>query len=440
MTHVSRRNLIRVTALGAAVASGVVGQEQALAAKLSGKKAVVVGSGFGGAVAAFRLGQAGVQTTVLERGASQPDHAAWFEDSPVLGLEVGQPIERRAGVLAKHRGDGLNVLSGAGVGGGSLVGMSLSQPRKLEWDKVYGTNLPYEVMDQTYWPRARQNLTGSVDQNYLAWAAATGNVTIQALHEVTEIHAAGSGFRLVCQQINDAGETLATKEFQADFLFLAAGAVYTNSLLVTARAKGWLPNLRSSVGKGFGNNGDFLVARLNSRSAGSPERVIDSANPFALAAIAAAPAAVPGWEGNATAHLVTSMAPERGEVRYDAATDTGKVFWPYGAMETKGEKAGRDLVTRQWWQDAGSKGHLLADLPAFDRSVGHGLGSDSTWSPLGGMVMGESTDFSGKSLDYSNLYCVDGSVLPGTACLANPSLTITANAERCLDDFVAQHA
>jgi cholesterol oxidase len=31
-------------------------------------------------------------------------------------------------------------------------------------------------------------------------------------------------------------------------------------------------------------------------------------------------------------------------------------------------------------------------------------------------------------------------VLPGSACLSNPALTITANAERCMDRFVASHA
>ena len=54
--------------------------------------------------------------------------------------------------------------------------------------------------------------------------------------------------------------------------------------------------------------------------------------------------------------------------------------------------------------------------------------------------MGQATDFAGRSVDHPNLYCVDGSLLPGSTCLANPSLTITANAERVMDLFVAAHA
>jgi cholesterol oxidase len=151
-------------------------------------------------------------------------------------------------------------------------------------------------------------------------------------------------------------------------------------------------------------------------------------------------APVPTWLTPTTAHLVTSLVPERGEIRYDATSGAGKVYWPYGVMETTSEKAGRDLVTRLWWQTEGKYGYLFNGLPDYDRSSGSGLGSANTWHPLGGMIMGQATDFGGKSLDYPNLYCVDGSLLPGSACLSNPSLTITANAERCLDSFIAAHA
>jgi cholesterol oxidase len=38
-------------------------------------RAVVIGTGFGGAVMACRLAEAGVETTVLERGSRWPTHA-----------------------------------------------------------------------------------------------------------------------------------------------------------------------------------------------------------------------------------------------------------------------------------------------------------------------------------------------------------------------------
>jgi cholesterol oxidase len=531
--NLNRRGLLRVTALGAgaAVASGALGQEQALAdygvvPSLAGKRAVIVGSGFGGAVAAYRLGQAGLRVTVLERGRrwdvdgsgttfatfSNPDwRCAWFGDHPPLGPDAGKPIERRAGLIAKHVGEGINVLSGAGVGGGSLVmGMFMVQPRRSDWARAYPAELPYDVMDRTYWPRARANLNAgtlpadieaapqykgcrrwrehlaefkrepvpipfavdwdilraelggkapachtigeglfgsnsgaknSVDRNYLAWAAATGNVTINPLHEVTEIRevSGAARFEVKCKQVNEFGDVLATKTFACDYLFMAAGTVHTSSLLVTAKAKGWLPRLRSTVGKGFGTNGDFFVARLNQRkdvahAVGGPGNVTfyDDANPHASAASMTYEAA--------TAHLVTSMTPERGEIRYDAATGAGKVHWPYGVMETQAERAGRDLVARLWWETEGRKGRFFAGVPDYGRTSGHGLGSANTWHPLGGMAMGQNTDFGGRSLDYPNLYCVDGSLLPGTTCLANPALTITANAERVLDAFIAAHA
>lgn len=540
----NRRQVLRGAAIGtgAVVASGVLGRipaaayaepARALGQRLAGKTAVVIGSGFGGAVAALRLGQAGIKVTVLERGRrwdvrpdgstfctiTDPDwRCGWFEANPPLGLDGSRSIERRAGLIQKHTGDGINVLCGAGVGGGSLViGMFLPQPRKSEWDPVYPF-LSYELMDGTYWPRARQMLNAqtlpddvlaapqykgarawleyiaefrktpvkipfaidfdvvrqelagtrprchvigegpfgsnsgaknSVDRNYLPKAEATGNVTVLALHEVTEIHKVQGEekYEVRVKRIDIDGNVLETKAFVADFLFMAAGTLNTGKLLVSAKAKGHLPQLNDHVGKGFGNNGDFLVLRTTLRrdvgsAQGGPGNVkfFDDANPYAPASMAWEASPIPSWLPNSTAHLVTSVTPERGEIRYDAASGSGKVYWPYGNMATKGEKAARDLVTRVWWETEGKKGYLFNGLPDYDEGTAFGLGARNTWHPLGGMVMGSpgrgATDLDGKVQGCTGLYCVDGSVLPGSVCLANPSLTITANAERIMDRFI----
>lgn len=536
----SRRDFLRITALGAgaAVASGALGRFGALAAYgavpgLAGKTAVVIGSGFAGAVAALRLGQAGVQVTVLERGRrwdvneagttfcpiNEPDgRAAWFSDHPNIGTLRHLTIPRYAGLVDRTEGDGIGAITGVGVGGGSLVvGTFMPQPRRAGFESVYPAGISYPELNDVYWPRARRELNvatipddilanpqyrgarawldyirvfgkapdpvpflvdwnvireelagrrpgghsigegpygsnsgskNSVDRNYLRRAVATGNVTIMPLHEVTEVHEVPGQdtFELKARQIDEYGTLLATKTFACDLLFMAAGAVFTTSLLATAKAKRWLTRLSDQVGKGFGNNGDFLTLRVsltqdvgNRQGGPGVARLLDDENPFGPATMGWEAAPFPTWLGNTNmAHLVTSITPARGEIRYDILTGRSRIYWPYAEMETSADKAGRDLVTRLWWRTEGRFGRLFNGLPIYDR--GQDLGSRVTWHPLGGMVMGRACDLDGKAHGYSNLYVVDGALLPGTAANANPSLTITAIAERCLDRFVAAHA
>ncbi|MSW16200.1 MAG: FAD-dependent oxidoreductase, partial [Actinobacteria bacterium] len=81
---------------------------------------VVIGSGFGGSVAALRLSEKGYQVAVLEAGRRFTDNdfpkTSWriskFLYAPRLGLRGIQRIHALPDVL---------VLAGAGVGGGSLV-------------------------------------------------------------------------------------------------------------------------------------------------------------------------------------------------------------------------------------------------------------------------------------------------------------------------------
>jgi cholesterol oxidase len=86
---------------------------------------VVIGSGFGGSVAALRAAEKGYAVAVLEAGRRFADHefprTSWrtrrFLWAPALGCYGIQRIT----LLRGRRGAGVLVLSGAGVGGGSLV-------------------------------------------------------------------------------------------------------------------------------------------------------------------------------------------------------------------------------------------------------------------------------------------------------------------------------
>ncbi|MFC5059975.1 GMC oxidoreductase [Saccharothrix xinjiangensis] len=139
MKDLSRRSFFGLSALTtAALTTGRA------AASDGHVPAIVVGSGYGAAVSALRLGEAGVRTLVLEMGQAwttpgpdgdvhcdmvNPDRRSmWFKDrteAPVNGILfldlANRPIPRWAGVLDRVNFPGMGVYVGRGVGGGSLV-------------------------------------------------------------------------------------------------------------------------------------------------------------------------------------------------------------------------------------------------------------------------------------------------------------------------------
>src|SRR5690348_2697970 len=71
--HLTRRQILGMVALQTAAAAGLtrVGLQSAHAAEpaaVDTAPAIVIGSGYGAAVAALRLGQAGIRTLVIEMG------------------------------------------------------------------------------------------------------------------------------------------------------------------------------------------------------------------------------------------------------------------------------------------------------------------------------------------------------------------------------------
>jgi cholesterol oxidase len=137
-------------------------------------QAVVVGTGYGGAVVAKRLAEKGVTVLMLEMGrlwnapgpdgkvfcaAASPDgRAMWFQNKLVLGglmpIDIDIPVDRQAGVLDVVQSPNMSAYCGRGVGGGSLVNMAMlvTPPRD-----ILQRTLPMvdaDAMLSTYYPRA----------------------------------------------------------------------------------------------------------------------------------------------------------------------------------------------------------------------------------------------------------------------------------------------
>ncbi len=197
--QLTRRQILGMVALQTAAASGLtrIGLQTASGAEpaaVDNAPAIVVGSGYGGAVAALRLGQAGIRTLVLEMGrawntpgadgkifcsTSAPDQRSmWFRtrtEAPLatfLWLDVvNRDISAYPGVLDRVHFDAMSVYVGRGVGGGSLVngGMAVT-PLKAYFAEQFPT-VDSAEMYGTYFPRARSMLgVNTVDP---AWFEST---------------------------------------------------------------------------------------------------------------------------------------------------------------------------------------------------------------------------------------------------------------------------
>jgi cholesterol oxidase len=144
------------------------------------RKAVIIGSGFGGAVAALRLCQAGIETTILERGISwdtTDPNAETFSDA--LGSDnrstwlnrtsafpFGPPItfpKKYTGVLEKVRMNGIEIMAPAAVGGGSITfGGILATPIREAFESRFPAEISWQQLTDTYFPRVLQQLNASV--------------------------------------------------------------------------------------------------------------------------------------------------------------------------------------------------------------------------------------------------------------------------------------
>jgi cholesterol oxidase len=504
-------------------------------------EAIVVGSGFGGAVAACRLAQAGVEVAILERGRR-------FEPGSF-------PRPARADTMYWHRGgpydirplNDVLVVQAAGYGGGSLIyaNVQMRPPpdvfddgwpagysrvaldpyydlvahmldiRPVEPDPATGrlppkTRLMEEAAvrlgrgAQSFHPNIAVRFDGAgeppspnrfgalqsgcrhcgecdigcnvgakntLDLNYLAAAEAIG-ADVGTGCEVTRLAPSNGGFDL---RFRDHGNGGHEREVAARQVFLALGAVNTTELLLRCRDQyRTLPRLSQALGSGYSANGDFVALGLGT----SPP--FDGTRGPTITTVSIHDrrdgdrriwfALEDGGYSTYLARLLPILSPARlarlvgreleGKLAHHAETfgsllehegDASAVLLVMGRDSANGkiELARPHHRLHVHW-DTHANMHLYAAETAACNELVTALGGKLTLAPnwrflgqpssvhnLGGCRMAENerdgvVDPDGRVFGYPDLHVLDGAIIPG-AVGANPSHTIAAVAERCVE-------
>lgn len=111
---------------------------------------------------------------------------------------------------------------------------------------------------------------------------------------------------------------------------------------------------------------------------------------------------------------------------WDESAGRAVLQWPKNGNESA-IAAMRDMIDRLNAANGGAYAYSL--FPT-------GFGSGWTYHPLGGALLGDVTDNYGRVRGNPGLYIMDGSLIHGVLG-ANPLLTITALAERNMDEIMA---
>jgi cholesterol oxidase len=514
-------------------------------------QALVIGSGFGGAVAACRLAQAGVDVAVVERGrrwppGSFPRDLSRLDDGWLWlcgqGLYDARPLNDILAVQA------------AGYGGGSLVyaNVAMRPPQEVfdrSWPEPYSRaalepyyDLVAHMLDVRPVPADRRtgelppktrlmaqaagllghadgffhpNLAvrfegdgpnrfgvaqgactfsgqcdigcnegakNTLDLNYLALAerhgAAVGTRT-QAVH----IARADDGYQVRLREFGhpDAGREGLERDVTARYVFVCAGALGTTELLLRSRDQyRTLPDLPPALGHGYSGNGDFLSFGDGLRELAEPS---NGPTITTAALLHTGAAAEEQWfvleEGGYSEHLaklvrslhvsrlpgyvarlvgdstrrVLGTARDLGAALDDGAARTA-VLLAMGNDRSDGriELRGPNHRLHVTW-DVTRNDPLYEAERAVSGQVVRALGGRPFGTPtwrlfrqpvtvhnLGGARMGSDAetgvvDADGQVFGHPGLYVLDGAALPG-ATGANPSSTIAAVAERCIERAV----
>lgn len=296
---------------------------------------VIVGSGFGGSVAALRLAQKGYRVAVVECGRRFEDHE-FAERASQLRRVMWLPKLGMKGILRMTKFKDVVILSGSGVGGGSLVyaqTLYRAAPQFYrDWERVSGESadldefyaeaermlgvtpnprrtpadrlmaeisvdmgagdtfrpapvgvffgMPGKTVPDPYFDgegpdRAgctncggcmlgcRHNAKNTLPKNYL-WLAERLGVEIIPERLVTSIVPVGAedgsdGYRITSER-SGAWVRNDRSGLTAGGVVLAAGALGTNRLLLAGKQSGELPRLSERVGHVVRTNSESMTA------------------------------------------------------------------------------------------------------------------------------------------------------------------------------------
>ncbi len=479
--------------------------------------AIVIGTGFGGAVAALRLGRAGVRTVMLERGLAWPRDPRREIFSPELVPDgralwhrrrftnlAGLPVltDSFGGTLEAKDYAHIQVLNGAGVGGGSIIYTGvLIAPERRFFDAVFGGRVSYDEFDRTWYPLARRMLGASPMPADIYASAPFGH------SRVWDTQARRAGY--APQWIDGNWNWDIVRAELAGTVRPSATAGETNygnsnsskhdlthTYLPQATATGQVSIHPGHVVDSIGRerDGRYVVHLRVVRPDGTTIRArsltcdrlflaAGSIGTSELLVRAKATGALPdlndavghGWGTNGDASLVRTWSPSTGILQ--ATPSASRIL----------DETGLPVTLENWWAAQpvnlamlGSLGMVLDSTRAsfrYDaalddvvldwpkggndaaiealRAVHNRLADAShagvgappfspdvnaafTAHPLGGAVLGEATDTFGRLQGYDGLYAVDGAIIPGSTGTVNPVLTIAALAERAMADILAK--
>lgn len=480
------------------------------------RRVVIIGTGFGGSVTALRLAKAGVDVTLIERGKrwksgerdtfatySKPDRrVSWLspDNSAAGSLLPSDPWKPYTGLMERIKGDGMDIVCGAAVGGGSLPyhGMTV-QPSGTLFDRVMPAELDYAEFDTRWYPQVIKMLGASpIPADVLASEPYTSSRKFMEYIEKVGLPSAQGvpmpiDWDVVRKEIKgelprsiSAGDVIygvngpGKRSLDTNYLpqAEATGKVELLALHRVERIQRdgngrWAVSCDELDTDGNVLKKVDLVSDALFMCAGSPNTTKLLVRAAGRGDIADLPEDVGSWWSTNGDLLTTQfLATPMGALQGGPAS-IGSLDWenpkgpvtvlfapiPLAAeaniMETIGifipdghGKFTFDSASGEAKLSFPADGHGEAMAEARRRVdlVGKAAGAKSaldmtaadpaTFHPLGGAVIGKVCDKYGRVKGQKGLYVNDGALIPGSTACANPSLTIAALAERNIDAII----